>query len=265
MAEAGHTERLPVRVQSPEERELEHKRVDLAGLEADLVERELRLATLQAELAAFEAEYLRVVGRRYAELDDVKARIAEARAARRPDDVGAQASAAEARAAAANAASEVRDRASPKPAPAFDPPADLRTLYRTLARRLHPDLASTDDDRKRRHEWMARVNDAYQRQDPEALNALLADWDTSPEAVAGTGIGDDLVRVIRQIAQARRRIASIDREIEVLMAGDLYALYRKCNAQQDVGRNLLTEMAELVDKRIADAKQDLADLKVEAP
>ena len=36
------------------------------------------------ELATFDSEYLRIVGRRYAALDDIKARVAEARAARRP-------------------------------------------------------------------------------------------------------------------------------------------------------------------------------------
>ena len=82
MPDAG----LPVRIQSPEERELDLKRNELAKLEADLVEQELQLSTLQAELAAFRDEYLRVVGRRYAELDDLKARIAEVKAARRPSD-----------------------------------------------------------------------------------------------------------------------------------------------------------------------------------
>ena len=254
-----------MRVHSPEEQELEQKRAKLAGLEADLVERELRLATLRAELAAFEAEYLRVVGRRYAELDEVTARLAEARAARRPNDVRAQESASEARQAADAAAAEVRDGASPEPAAVFEPTADLRTLYRTLARRLHPDLASTDDDRERRHEWMAKVNDAYQRQDSGALNALLADWDTSPESVAGTGIGSDLVRVIRQIAQVQRRIERIDQELEALMAGELYALHQKRDARHDAGGDLLSDMADLLDERIADAKRELADVEAQAP
>ena len=41
----------PARVQSPEERELELRRQELATLEAELVEQELHLSTLQAELA----------------------------------------------------------------------------------------------------------------------------------------------------------------------------------------------------------------------
>ena len=66
------------RARSPEERELALKRTELTGLESELVERELELSTLQQELAVFEAQYLRVVGRRYATLDDIHARISEA-------------------------------------------------------------------------------------------------------------------------------------------------------------------------------------------
>ena len=179
--------RLPARVQSPEERELELKRQELAALEADLVEQELHLSTLQARLAAFKAEYLRVVGVRYADLDDLRARIAEARVAQAPTDDAVQAAASQARAAAESSAAEAHGRASHGPTPPFDPPVEIKTLYRTIARRLHPDLAATDEERACRHEWMAKVNDAYQRQDSEALAALLSAWEASPESVSGDG------------------------------------------------------------------------------
>src|ERR1041385_2346729 len=61
-----------------EEREVEKKRAELAALEAELAQRELDLATLQAELHAFESQYLKVVGSRYAELEEIEARMAEA-------------------------------------------------------------------------------------------------------------------------------------------------------------------------------------------
>src|SRR5580692_9266401 len=66
-----------IRHLSPEEQELARKREELASLQADLTERELSLANLRAELAAFEGRYLREVGVLYAELDDWNAKIAE--------------------------------------------------------------------------------------------------------------------------------------------------------------------------------------------
>jgi multidrug efflux pump subunit AcrA (membrane-fusion protein) len=65
------------RKQTPEELELEKKKSELSALEAELSQRELELATAQAELHTFERRYLRVVGVRYAELDDIEAQIAE--------------------------------------------------------------------------------------------------------------------------------------------------------------------------------------------
>lgn len=66
----------PLETRTPEERELDRKRAELAELESELIERELDLSTLEQDLAAFRADYLRIVGRRYATLDDIKARIA---------------------------------------------------------------------------------------------------------------------------------------------------------------------------------------------
>ncbi len=259
---------LPVRVQSPEERELERKRSELTALEAELIEQELRLSTLEAELAAFQTQYLRVVGVRYAELDDLKARIAEARAVRAPTDAAAQAEAAKARAGADDSAADVHGRWSEEPVTPFDPPGELKTLYRNAARRLHPDLAANDDDRTRRHEWMTKANEAYRRGDAEALAALVSKWEASPQSVSGTsgtGIASHLVRVIRQIDQVRRRLDSIAWILRERLESDLYALHRKCKTHSDAGRDLLEEMAAALDARIANARFELADPESEAP
>jgi hypothetical protein len=48
-----------VRHLSPEEQELARKRQELTILQAELTDRELSLANLRAELAAFEGRYLR--------------------------------------------------------------------------------------------------------------------------------------------------------------------------------------------------------------
>ena len=54
------------RFRSPEEEELEDKRLELEHLQSELADRELELATLRSEVVAFEQRYLEVVGRRYA-------------------------------------------------------------------------------------------------------------------------------------------------------------------------------------------------------
>ena len=266
MTHLGGGTPLPARIQSPEELELDRKRAALAALESELVERELELSTLEGELGVFEAEYLRVVGRRYAELDELRAGIAEARAACQPHDDATQQAASEARKTADASAAHAGHRAREEPGPPFDPPLALKGLYRSLARKLHPDLASTDEERTRRHQWMAKVNDAYQREDTDTLKSLFADWNASPESVSGQGIPSELIRVIRQIAQMRQRLDSISRAIQVLQGGELYALYQKCKARSSAGGgNLLEEIAGRLDDQIAAARHELAALEPEAP
>ena len=62
---------------TPEQEELERKKAELAELGTELVEKELSLATFQAELNSFENEYMRVIGTRYTELDRIEAEINE--------------------------------------------------------------------------------------------------------------------------------------------------------------------------------------------
>ncbi len=112
---------------------------------------------------------------------------------------------------------------------------------------------------------MAKVNHAYQRQDAEALAALLSAWEASPESVPGRGVAAELVRVIRQIAQVRQRLDSISQGIEALQAGELYALYEKCNVGSQAGENLLAEMAASLSDRIGAARRELAALEAQAP
>ena len=59
------------RRKTPEESELEQKQTNLEILEEELTQRELELATIKADLQAFEGLYLRIVGIQYAELDKI--------------------------------------------------------------------------------------------------------------------------------------------------------------------------------------------------
>jgi multidrug resistance efflux pump len=101
---------------SPEEEELRRKQAELEDLQSELAEAELELATLRSELIAFERRYLEVVGSRYAELDALEARIAEAVARSRPADPSARQNAESARARAQESAESLGD-AGREPSP----------------------------------------------------------------------------------------------------------------------------------------------------
>jgi hypothetical protein len=238
------------RNRTPEEQELEKKKAELAALEAELIQRELDLATLRAELSDFESRYLRTVGVLYAELDDIEAQIAEAQARRKPADSDAQERAHDARARAQESSETTMGVAAPSPKPT----EELKRLFREVAKRIHPDLATNDADRARRQKFMSEANLAYENGDETKLRTILQDWESSPDTVEGEGVGSELVRVIRKIAQIQRRIADIEVEFRRLKTTDLYQLKSKADEAEMQGRDLLKEMASQVQYKIASAK-----------
>ena len=49
----------------------------------------------------------------------------------------------------------------------------LKKLYREIAKRIHPDLATDEKDRARRHKLMAEANRAYEDGDEARIVQLL--------------------------------------------------------------------------------------------
>ncbi len=247
-----------VRRLTPEEEELVRKRGELGALEVSLVQRELDLATLRAELFLLNQQYLRAVGVKYAELDGLAAQIAEELARLNPQDAQAQERAHQARTQARDSASEANEaRVDTKPL--VTPSERLRKLYRTLAKRIHPDLATDERERSRRTALMAEVNRAYEAGDEARLEALLSDAENEHDTIGG-GIGAELVRIIRKIAQVRERLRQIEAEIVAVGRSDIAVLRDKMQAAAREGRDLLTEMAAPVDAQIAEARAHLAAL-----
>ncbi len=243
---------------TPEERELAKKRVELDALEGQLTQRELDLATMQAELHALENQYLRSVGVRYAELDTIEALIAQLRARLFPQDAAAQEHAAEAQ-CQARESTDISGSA-PREDASFTPSDELKQQYRQVARLLHPDLVTDPLERERRHRFMTDVNAAYAANDAARLQAILAAWQDSPESVSGDGLGADLIRMIRKIAQVEDRLTAIDDEIEALKSSDLYDLCAEVQAAATQGRDLVVEMATLVDSQIVAIREQFAAL-----
>jgi hypothetical protein len=242
---------------TPEEREMEKKHSELATLEEELAQRELVRTTLQSELRAFEARYLRVVGIHYAELDELEAQIAEAQARLSPQDARLQEHASQSRTQAQESARTVGDRSEPRQPDTFQPSERLKKVYRDLAKRIHPDLTTDEHERTRRQRLMAEANDAYAAGDEPRLQAILRAWDISPEAVKGDGIAAELIRAIRQIAQVEDRLHAIEAELAAFKASDLYQLKAKVDEAVREGRDLLAEMAARIEKEIAAARRRL--------
>ena len=245
----------------PEEKELENKKEILAHIEETLASCELEIATLKAELLSFEQTYAEIVGGFVAELDEIEAQIAEFMAKKYPANKETEEFAQNTRKQATESARSYQHYQNKKMAlprkREFAPTEDLKQLFREVAKRIHPDLASSDRDRALREELMKKANEAYQNGDEEKLKSILEEYESHPEGIEGNGIGVELIRAIRSIDLISQRIAEIKKEIEILMKSELYILKQKVDNAKLESRDLLIEMASYLRLKIQQAKNEL--------
>jgi hypothetical protein len=248
--------------QTPEEQELAAKNVHLGTLTTRLTQRELDLATLQAELRAFEQQYLRVVGVAFAEIDDLEAQIAEELKRRTPTDEPTRQRAVNARTKATESAGAAADAIEQRTRVDVTRSDELRSHYREATKRVHPDLATTDAERAKRNQVMVDVNRAYTEGDEARLRAILNEWDTSPDAVTGDGIGSELVRTLRKIHQVEVRLAAIESAFATLKDSDLFRLKVRVDAGRINGQDVLAEMVEQLAAQIVRLRRRRDDLRM---
>lgn len=237
--------------QTRDDLDLLDKREQLAAVRARLAERESELAQLRVQLRTFEGRYLRQVGVLYAELDELEARIAE-REVDLYDSDSARSRAEDAR----QRARETHDAAfgDAREAEEFDPPPSLKTLFREVAKRIHPDFARDDAEQKHFTLLMARANQAYKRGDTETLQCLLDDHREINAFIAGEDAAAELLRTTRQIRHAERDIAILDAERRMLLASETGQLHLDAEAAALEHRDLLTELAASLREQVADAR-----------
>lgn len=249
-------------VLAPEEIELNKKHALLERLKDRLADREGEMADVRAELEQFEARYTMEVGRLYADLDDIEAQIAEEEVKLNPEDPEIKRKADEARLRAEESAAQAAaENWEPGCSFRWQPTVEAKKAYHKLARMIHPDLALDTSERERRHDLMAKLNDAYSAGDQDTLNKLVEDYRDSPDLITGQAIGDDLIRAIRRISQVKRRLRELRSEKIKLELSELFVLRQKVNAEMLEGRDLLRQMANRTKTLIQKAKRRLANLQ----
>lgn len=257
---------MPVEItlqRTPDDITLLHKREQLVTVRTTLAERESELAQIRTQLKTFEGRYLRQIGILYAELDDIKARIAE-REVDLYDSDSARRRAEEAR----QQAQETHDAAfgDAREAEEFDPPPSLKTLFREVAKRIHPDFARDDVEQKHFTLLMARANQAYSRGDTETLERMLDDHHEISASIAGESVAAELLRITRQIRHAERDIANLDAERHTLLSSEIAQLHLDTEAAAREHRDLLAELAASLREQIADGRHrfELIDRQISA-
>jgi len=240
----------------PEEQELARLEGEQSELENEVSAAELELETTKADLSRFQYRYYRTVGCLYAELDAIEARILGGLAAELQSHQGAQQRAQEAE-EKARASAEEAGIAEGIPAPAAEITPELKRAYRQAAKLMHPDRATTDAERARRHGMMVKVNLAYESGDMRSLESLMVEFGHDPEAVKGDDIGSRMIKAIRRIAQLRRRVGEIQEELESRKTSEAFELMRSVLEVEAMGSHPLSDLASELLRQISEKKIEL--------
>ena len=241
--------------------EIEAKKIELSDLEDKLAQKEVELATFQGELYVFEVNYLRMVGRYFAELDDTRAKIAEALAQIHLADKKLQEEAMRARAQAQeSAAASEAARSDPNSVSAsFKPSVEIKILFRDIAKRIHPDLARDEEDGLRRHQFMAEANKAYRAGDVSRLQAILSEWEDSLKLVS-QDLTTRLRHIIKKIFQVKERLRTLHATMKQLQNSGLSKLKQRAEAEEKKGRDLFAKMAEQLQNEIIRERARLSEI-----
>lgn len=251
---------LAVRDKTPEEVELNKKQRVLERLKDRLAQTEEDMADLRGEMEQFEAQYSMQVGRLYAEFDEVEALIAEEELKLVPDDEGIKKRIEELRRHAEELARKAAEAENSAQAD-WKPTTEAKKAYHDLARTIHPDLAVDAVEKERRHILMAELNAAYRSGDQAKLDQLAEEYRVSPDMVSGSSIGDELVRVIRQIFQVKNRMSVLADERVETESSELYELRQQAISEAAEGRDMLAQLAARTAVHIRKATRRLENLK----
>jgi len=237
--------------------ELQAKRAELTGLQAELAERELALATLPSELRAFESRYLETVGRRYAELDRIEAQTAQASGVQ-PGEQAGPAAQAPLRLTLDQESARAADLAGAGRGSVSAPPDTLKDLFRESVKRMHPSLSTEPAGAARRAEAMKDVVSAYRAGDEDRLRAILREWEARPGPANEEEPGAESARVLRQIVQVWHRFYLMEPALTELRKSEVHELMMRAAEKEALGVDILSVLADSVNKRIRRARRRLA-------
>lgn len=252
------------RLKTPEEIELDLKYRQMSRLKSELQQRELDYRRLKNEIRLFEQIYQEILGVRISELEDLELQLkgllsTDQRAStdqKAPTEQTKQSS-------AYMHFDHTTDLLDDEP---LTGTVDLvlKSLYRGVAKAVHPDLAVDAEDQQRRQELMSLANQAYQSGDRQILIDLLSEWEQAPLSFSSeTDLALELVRVIRQIAVNNQNIHELVRQSEELQQSDIYLFKLRVDEALADGVDLLAEMASTVDHDIEKLRRRLSLLRNE--
>lgn len=251
---------LPAVTRSPEQEEIDSKKVQFDQLETEYSTWQLEYTTLSEEIASFRNRYYLRVGGMYARLDALRARVRDLLAALDPSDELAKEEARKAK-EKAKATSEEAAGVEEEGSTAFEPSEELRALYRRAAKLIHPDRARDEQDRDLRNCLFAEVNQAYKAGNADRIAEIIEHYQAQLNIPENDDIGVRLIRLIKMIAKTKLRINDLKRDITTLRSSDMFKLKIEVEEGESTGSDPLGQLAERLHAAILTEQAQLTALE----
>jgi len=142
----------------------------------------------------------------------------------------------------------------------------LRSLFRRLARRFHPDLASSEEERVRFGQWMTRINQHYHARDVEGLRRLSEQVEADGDPDLSEDAPEALIaRLSERLRWFETVVLNLKEQLRALERSATYELWCKLEEgraeQRDVFPEIAAQLRETAKKQFADVR--LAAIQLE--
>jgi chromosome segregation ATPase len=266
-----------VRAKTPEEIEIEEKLLEIEQKRQCVALLGQEIEELKQALGRFQVEYNARVGRLYVELDKLELLIQEyrlrirlivderkARLQEIEDEVKQRFSARwqETRQTEreTSGASEAYERQKAEPKLDEETAQELKRLYRELAKRFHPDLAETDEERRENSKLMAEINEAYARKDLDKLREIAEREGERLRSVPGETLAEKLARLTQESHRLGDVIQRLRGELEELKRSPTWEMMQKVEKGRESGQDILAELTENLEEQIRRKREELGGL-----
>ena len=134
--------------------------------------------------------------------------------------------------------------------------AQIRELFRQLAKRFHPDLTSDPAEKEYREQIMAQVNKAYAHRDLKKLQQLAEQPDITPASISKDR-AEELLHLRAELVRLDGVIAEIKACLRHLEESPAMQLKMEARMQRRNGKDLLTEMENKLQEQIDNLQERL--------